>query len=61
MEPLQPELTRRMRWMLLVMVPLIALVIAVHIAGLTVLAAVLTPLVGIAVAVLAAWTLKARR
>jgi hypothetical protein len=49
-----------MRWMSLVTVPLIALVIATHIAGRTVLAAVLTPLAGIALAVLGAWALKAR-
>jgi hypothetical protein len=41
METLRPERTRRMRWMSLVMVPLIALVIAVHVAGRTTLAAVL--------------------
>jgi hypothetical protein len=60
METLRPERTRRMRWMALVMVPLIALVIAVHIAGLTTLAAALIPLAGIVIAVLAAWTLKVR-
>lgn len=50
-----------MRWMVLAMVLLITLVIAVHVAGLTVAAALLTPLAGIVVAVLAAWVLRAPR
>lgn len=60
METLRPERARRMRWMSLVMVPLIALVIAVHVAGLMTLTAVLTPLVGIVIAVLGAGALTAR-
>jgi hypothetical protein len=54
METLRPERTRRMRWLSLVMVPLMALVIAVHGARLTTVAAVLTPLAGIVIAVLGA-------
>jgi hypothetical protein len=50
-----------MRWALFVVVLLIALVIAIHISGPAPLAAALTPAVGIVLAVLAAWTLKARR
>lgn len=50
-----------MRWALLAVVLLIALVIAVHIAGPGPLATALTPAVGIALVVLGAWTLKARR
>ena len=59
-ETLRPDRTRRMRWMLLVTVPLIVLVIAIHIAGLRTLAAVLTPLAGITLVVLGAWALKSR-
>lgn len=57
----QPERTQRMRWALLVVVLLIALVIAIHIAWPGPLAFALTPAVGIALVVFGAWTLKARR
>jgi hypothetical protein len=61
MGTLQPEMTRRLRWVLLVILLLIALVIVIHVAGPAPLAAVLTPLVGIVFVALLAWTLKARR
>jgi hypothetical protein len=60
METLRPERTRRMRWLSLVMVPLMALVIAVHGARLTTVAAVLTPLAGIVIAVLGAGRSRAQ-
>ena len=51
---LQPEQTRRMRWMLLVAVPLIVLAVVIH-------SALLTPVIGIVILVIAAWVLRARR
>ena len=50
-----------MRWALLVVVLLIALVIAIRIAWPGPLAAAFTPSVGIAMVVLGAWVLKVRR
>lgn len=58
---LQPEMTRRLRWVLLMVLLLIVLVIVMHVAGPAPLAAVLTPVVGIVFVALLAWTLKARR
>ena len=49
-----------MRWLSLATAPLIALVIAARVAGLTTVAAVLTPLAGIVIVVLGAWALQAR-
>jgi hypothetical protein len=43
-----------MRWMLLLLVPLIVLAVVVH-------SAVLTPVIGIVVLVVAAWVFRARR
>jgi hypothetical protein len=59
MGTLQPELTRRLRWLLLAVVLLIALVIMIHIAAPAPLADALTPLVGIVF--LLAWAIRARR
>jgi hypothetical protein len=60
METLRPGRTRRMRWLSLVAAPLIALVVAARVAGLTTVAAVLTPLAGIVILALGAGALKAR-
>jgi hypothetical protein len=54
------ELTRRLRWVALAVVLLVAGVIAAHLAGLTLLATVLTPAVGVGLIVLAAWAIQSR-
>jgi uncharacterized membrane protein len=55
MSTMQPDMTRRLRWLGLVMVPLIAQAIAVH-------SALITPLVGIVLTIgAAACVFKARR
>ncbi len=51
---MQPDLARRMRWALLLVVPLIVLAVVVR-------SALLTPVIGIVILVMAAWVLKARR
>jgi hypothetical protein len=50
-----------MRWVALVLAALITLIIAVHVAGLTFVAAAVTPLAGIILAALGVWVLKSRR
>lgn len=53
MRTLRPDMTRRMRWLLLILVPLIALTVLVH-------SVVVRLMVGIGVLAIAAWVLRAR-
>jgi hypothetical protein len=50
---LQPNMKQRMRWRALLLVPLIVLAVVLH-------SAVLTPLIGVVILVIAAWVLRAR-